>query len=168
MVWLLAVPLLALLSLVQTTILRQIPFLDGGLDLLLVAVICWSLLRPEEGLVWGLLAGIFADLFTGGPFGVTSIAFLLTSFTAGQLHGRLWTNSPLAVMAIALFSTVLSHLAMIAMLLLMGRTLNVGYALAYTTLPTAFLNTLCAIPVYLLLRRIHLALLPPAVIAEEE
>jgi rod shape-determining protein MreD len=168
MIWFLAVPLLAALSLIQSSILRQISFLDGSLDLLLLAVVCWSLLRPEEGLVWALLAGIFSDLFSGGPFGVTSIACLLVAFIVGQLHGRLWTDSPLAVMAITLLSTMLLHLAIIAQLLILGRTLNVGYALAYTTLPTAFLNTLFVIPAYLLLRRLHQATSPPAASAEEE
>ena len=79
MIWFLSVPLLALLALLQTTIFRQILFLDGNLDLLLVAVICWSMLRPEEGLAWAALAGLFADLFSGGPFGITAIAYLLVA-----------------------------------------------------------------------------------------
>jgi rod shape-determining protein MreD len=155
MIWFLAVPLLALLALLQSTIFRQILFLDGSLDLLLVAVTCWSLLRPDEGLVWALLAGLFADLYSGGPFGITSIAYLLVAICVGALHGRLWTNSPMAVMAIALFGTVISHLASIAMLILFGHSLEVGYLLTYVTLPTAFLNTICSVPVYLGLRRLH-------------
>jgi rod shape-determining protein MreD len=156
MIWILSVPLLAFLALVQSAIFRQIPFLDGSLDLLLVAVTCWSLLRPEEGLVWALLAGSFADLFSGGPFGLTSIAYLLAAICAGALHDRLWTHSPLAVMAIALFGTIISHLASIALLLLFGHSLEVGYLLTYVTLPTAFLNTIGSIPIYLVLRRLHL------------
>jgi rod shape-determining protein MreD len=168
MVWFLAVPLLAFSALVQSSILRQIPFLDGGLDLPLLIVICWSLLAPDQSLGWAVLAGVFADLFTGGPFGVTPIAFLLAAFTIGQLHGRLQTDSPPVVMAIALFGTVLSHLAAIVLLILTGRTVDTGFALAYITLPTAFLNTLFAIPLYLFLRRLHRATLPPAVAVAEE
>lgn len=168
MAWLLAVPLLFLLALLQSAVLRQIPFLDGGLDLLLLVVICWNLLDPEEGLVWALLAGVFADLFTGGPAGVTPIAYLLAGFMIGQLHGRLRTDSPSVVMAIALFGTVIAHLALIALLMLLGRTMDAGFALAYITLPTAFLNTLCAIPVYLLLRRTYHGIHPPAATVAEE
>jgi rod shape-determining protein MreD len=155
MIWWIAVPLLAVLSLLQSTIFRQLPLLDGNLDLLLLAVLAWSLLRPEEGLIWAVLAGAFADLFSAGPYGLTAIAFLFASFCAGWLHGRLRTHSPLAVMAIGLFGTVLAHLASIALLALAGRNLDIGYLLTYVTLPTAFLNTLCAVPVYLLLRRLH-------------
>jgi rod shape-determining protein MreD len=166
MIWFLAVPLLALLALLQSTIFRQILFLDGSLDLLILAVICWSMLRPEEGLVWALLAGLLADLFSGGPFGVTAIAYLLVAIGIGALHGRLWTHSPMAVMAIALFGTVIAHLASIAMLILFGHSLEVGYLLTYVTLPTAFLNTICSVPVYLILRRLHCIGAP--VLTEEE
>jgi rod shape-determining protein MreD len=156
MLWWIAVPLLAVLTLLQTTILRQIPFLDGNLDLLLLAVLCWSLLRPDEGMVWGLLAGAFADLFASSPFGATSIVYLITAYAVGFLHGRLRTHNPTVVMAIALFGTILAHLAMIAFLALSGRSLDVGYLLTYVTLPTAFLNTLCAVPAYLGLRQLHM------------
>jgi rod shape-determining protein MreD len=166
MIWWIAVPLLAVLSLLQTTIFRQILLLDGNLDLLLLVVLCWSLLRPEEGMVWAVLAGFFADIFTGGPFGITSIALLLSAFCIGQLHGRLRTHSPIVVMAIALFGTALTHLATIALLALFGRSLDIGYLLLYVTLPTAFLNTLCAVPVYLALRRLHVIGVPA--IAEEK
>lgn len=166
MIWFLSVPLLALLALLQSTIFRQILFLDGSLDLLLVAVVCWSMLRPEEGLVWALLGGIFADIFSGGPFGITAIAYLLVAIFIGTLHGRLWTRSPIAVMAIALFGTVIAHLASVAMLVFFGHPLEVGYLLAYVTLPTAFLNTIASVPVYLALRRLHFVGAP--VLAEEE
>ncbi len=165
MIWWIAIPLLALTSLLQTTILRQIPFLDGSVDLLLLAVVCWSLLRPEEGMGWALAAGFFSDIFTGGPFGLTPIAYLLTAFCVGLLHGRLRTHSPIAVMAIALFGTVLAHLAMIAMLALFGRSFDFGYVLTYVTLPTAFLNTVLSVPVYLGLRRLHVIGMP--VLVEE-
>jgi rod shape-determining protein MreD len=166
MIWLLTVPLLALLALLQTTVFRQILFLDGSLDLLLVAVTCWSLLRPEEGLVWALLGGLLADMFSGGPFGNTAIAYLLVAISVGSLHGRLWTHSPLAVMAIALFGTIIAHLASIAILVLFGHSLEVGYLLTYVTLPTAFLNTIASVPVYLILRRLHFA--GSRALAEEE
>ena len=155
MIWGIAIPLLALLSLLQTTVLRQIPLLDGNLDLLLLAVLCWSLLRPEEGMIWAVAAGFFCDLFSGGPFGVTSIAFLFAAFCIGYLHGRLRTHNPVVVMAIGLFGTILTHLVLIALLVVFGRPLSIGDMLLYVTLPTAFLNTLGSVPVYLALRRMH-------------
>jgi rod shape-determining protein MreD len=164
-IWLIAVPLLAALSLLQTTVFRQIPLLDGSLDLLLLAVLSWSLLRPEEGMGWALIAGFFSDIFSGGPAGLTSIAYLLAAFCISQLHGRLRVHSPIVVMAIALFGTILAQVALIGLLAVFGRTFDLGYALMYVTLPTAFLNTIFAVPVYLSLRKLHVIGAP--ILAEE-
>jgi rod shape-determining protein MreD len=131
----------------------------------LLAVLCWSLLRPEEGMIWGVLAGFFADIFSGGPFGATSIAFLFAAFCVGLLHGRLRTHNPIVVMAIGLFGTILSHLVIVMLLVLSGKSLEVGYLLMYVTLPSAFLNTVLSVPVYLPLRRLHRIGLP--VLAED-
>jgi rod shape-determining protein MreD len=168
MIWLAAVPLLFFLTLLQSTILRQLPFLDGGVDLLLLAVLCWNLLDPEQGLIWAFLAGLFADLFTGGPIGLTPIAFLAAGFLVGYLHGRLRTDSPPILMAIALAGTVIAQLSLLAMLTVFGRSIDPGFAFAYVILPTAFLNTVLSVPVYLLLRRLHRVSRPPAKTAVEE
>jgi rod shape-determining protein MreD len=167
MIWWVAVPALGLLAVLQSSVFRQIPFLEGGLDLLLLAVICWSLLRPEEGMVWALLAGLFADLFSGGPFGITAIAYLATSILVGMLHGRFRTDHPVIVMATALFASAVSYLLILMALILFGHSMAFGHYLAYIILPTAFLNTLVATPAYLTLRRLHFSTLPPALSEEE-
>ena len=69
MIWAIAVPLLALVAVLQSAVLRQIQFAGGNLDLLFLIILCWSMLRPTEGLVWAALGGLFADLLSGGPFG---------------------------------------------------------------------------------------------------
>jgi rod shape-determining protein MreD len=167
MIWWLAVPSLGVLAVLQSSVLRQLTFLEGGLDLLLLVVICWSLLRPEEGLVWALLAGLFADLFSGGPFGTTSLAYLATASLVGLLHGRFRTDHPVIVMVTALFATAAAYIVTMLILLFFGHAMAFGYYLIYIILPTAFLNTLFAAPVYLSLRRLHHATLPP-MLAEEE
>ena len=87
---------------------------------------------------------------------MTSIAYLFAAFCIGYLHGRLRTHSPIVVMAIALFGTILAHLAMIALLVAIRPDASRSAICSlYVTLPTAFLNTLCSVPVYLALRPLH-------------
>ena len=59
-----AVPLLAVLSLLQTTVLRQIPFLDGNLDLLLLAVAVLEPAAPGGGHDLGAGGGILLPIFS--------------------------------------------------------------------------------------------------------
>ncbi len=159
MIWVIAIPLLMLATLLQSAVLAQIQIFGGSLGLVLLMVLSWSILRPEEGLVWAALGGIFSDLLSGGPFGGTAIAFVIASLAAGQIQGRLWGRHPLVIMAIALLGTVISHLASLALLGITGRPVDVGYALAYVTLPSAFFNTLFILPVYSLLSQLHHATL---------
>jgi rod shape-determining protein MreD len=168
MIWLFSLPLLVFIAIVQSSLLSQLRFLGGGVDLALVTVVCWSLLRPEEGLAWGAVAGLCCDVLSGGPFGMTSIAFVLSAFLAGQLHGQLWITSPLAIMAVTLSGTVLSQGVAILILLLFNYSLDLTYATLYIALPTAFLNMIVSVPVFLLIRRLHTATLPPMLELEEE
>ncbi|MGD0574710.1 MAG: rod shape-determining protein MreD [Anaerolineales bacterium] len=157
MIWIIAVPLLILAALLQSAVLTQIQIFGGSLGLPLLMVLCWSILRPEEGLGWAALGGLFSDLLSGGPLGSTSIAFTIAALAAGQLQGRLWGRHPLIIMALALLGTGISHLVSLALLGFTGRPVDVGFALAYVTLPTAFFNTLFVLPVYGLLSRLHYA-----------
>jgi rod shape-determining protein MreD len=168
MIWVLGIPLLALVAVLQSAVLRQIEFAGGNLDLLLLVVLCWSMLRPTEGLVWAAVGGIFADLLSGGPFGATAIIYLLAALAAGQIQGRLWGNHPLIVMGLALVGTGIAHLLGLAILGLTGRPLDVGYTLAYVTLPTAFINVALVLPVFSALRALDRATRPPELRAEVE
>jgi rod shape-determining protein MreD len=168
MIWLLSLPLLFFIAILQSSLLSQFRFLGGGADLALTAVICWSLLRPDEGLAWAVIVGAFNDFLSGGPFGISCIAFVLAAFLAGQLHGRLWTNSPLAIMAATLTGTIVSQGVVILILMVLNYSLDVAYAAIYIFLPTAFLNMIISVPVYLFLHRLHAGTLPPALIVEED
>jgi rod shape-determining protein MreD len=168
MIWFLSVPLLLMSAVVQSSLLSQIRFLGGGIDLALVLVISWSLLRPEEGLAWGAIAGAFCDFLSGGPFGITPIAFVLAAFLAGQLHGRLWITSPLAIMVVTLIGTIVSQATVILFLVFFNYSLDIFYALLYVALPTTFLNMVISVPIYLALHRLHKGTLPPMLAVEEE
>ena len=59
---------LALVVLVQATLLARVRFLGAQPDLLLVLVVCWSLLYGvAEGLVFAFLAGLAIDVVAGLP-----------------------------------------------------------------------------------------------------
>jgi rod shape-determining protein MreD len=168
MIWLISLPMLVLIAILQSSLLSQLRFLDGGIDLALVMIICWSLLRPDEGLAWGAIVGALCDFLSGGPFGTTSIAFVLAALLAGQLHGRLWITSPLAIMAVTLIGTILSETILILFLVAFNYSLDIPYAILYIALPTTFLNMVVSVPIYLSLYRLHKWTMPPKLAVEEE
>lgn len=78
------VALLAVVALAQTSLA---PYLSlGGVkpDLMLTAVVLWSLLRGAgEGMIWGFIGGALLDLFSGGPFGLSILSLMLASYLSG-------------------------------------------------------------------------------------
>lgn len=168
MIWVIAIPLLMLASLLQSAVLAQIQVFGGSLGLVLLMILSWSILRPEEGLAWAAVGGVLSDLLSGGPLGGTAIAFILAALVAGQIQGRLWGRHPLVIMAIAVLGTAISHLTSLALLGITGRSVDVGYALTFVTLPTAFFNTLFILPVYSLLSQLHRATLGKPEVSELE
>jgi hypothetical protein len=71
-------------------------------------------------------------------------------------------------MAIALLGTGISHLVALALLEVLGRPVDVGYALVYVTLPTAFFNTLFVLPIYGLISQLHDVTRGKPVVSETE
>ncbi|HUS95049.1 MAG TPA: rod shape-determining protein MreD [Patescibacteria group bacterium] len=73
----LVIPLMIVLTIVQSTLLPQFPILGATPQLWLIATIAWALLRGwQEGIIWAFVAGIFVDLFSAAPLGVTSLALM--------------------------------------------------------------------------------------------
>lgn len=90
--------LLLILAMLESTLVP--------LRLTLLAIICWSALRPaEEGLSAAFLAGLILDLFQGRPLGFSSLMFLLFSLLIYSYKNRfqahqltfLWPFSFLAI-----------------------------------------------------------------------
>ncbi|MCI0394445.1 MAG: rod shape-determining protein MreD [Chloroflexi bacterium] len=74
----LAIPLMALLAILQAAVLPHFPILGVAPQLGLLAAVTWGLLRNlEEGVIWAFLAGLFADLFSAGPVGASSLSLMV-------------------------------------------------------------------------------------------
>lgn len=72
-----AIPLMAVLAVLQATVLSRFPVAGVVLQPALLVALAWGLLRgPWEGMVWAFIGGLLLDLFSVGPVGVTSLALM--------------------------------------------------------------------------------------------
>lgn len=101
--WMMAV--LGLSVLLQGTLLSRVRFFGAHPNLLLAAVVCWSLLHSvSDGLIWGFVGGLGLDLVAGMPLGTSSLALMPTSFLAGIGRGSVFANNlvlPMLLVALA-------------------------------------------------------------------
>ena len=73
----LVIPLMVLLTILQSTVLPQFPIFGVIPQFWLLATIAWALLRGwQEGILWAFIAGFLVDIFSATPLGVTSLALM--------------------------------------------------------------------------------------------
>jgi rod shape-determining protein MreD len=145
MTLLIYVVVLVLAALVESTAGYQLDALGGGrLNLVLVLVTAWSLVRgTQDGLLAGLAGGIALDLMSGTPFGLHTI-LLGTLGAATAIGGGTLARGGLALL---FGTTVLTTVAYYALQVLILRPFGWEFPglmrFVNVLVPTIFLNMLC-------------------------
>ena len=145
-------------ALLQTTVSPYIKINGIHPDLVLILVIGWTVLRGlEEGLVWALIGGLSLDLLSGAPFGVFSLAMLLTALVTSLFHGRVFGSSIVLPLGLAFPLSLLFNTLALLFLNLLGRPIDWLDAFSNVLLPAALFNTgvmMLIFPLLYLLNRI--------------
>ena len=158
------IPLLAILAILQSTILSQLRLLDGRPDLVLLALVGWGMTgRWRESMIWGFIGGLFLDLLSGMPFGATAVLLVLVGAMVSFWFGRFWEAHFLLPLGVTLAASLLLHGLSLAALVLIGHEIDPLTAVARVVLPSTFLNLLLAIPASELASSLSQALFPPQV-----
>jgi len=132
-------------ALAQTVLLARINLWGARLDLMLLVVLVWTVVRGiDEGLMWGFIGGLIIDLFSGGPPGATMLALLAVALLAGQGWGQGIGSPVVQLLLLAFLSVVVYHLVLLAILAWTGHTVEWGFSLVRVAGPSAFFNALLA------------------------
>jgi rod shape-determining protein MreD len=164
MVYLIGVPLLLTLAILQSSVFSHLTLLDGRPDLVLLAVLSWSLAgRHNEAMLLGLIGGLFLDLLSSLPFGSHAIILVLVIYLVASFEGRFWEEHLLLPLSVSLIASLLFHGLEIGTILLMGRSFDFTYVMTRVILPSTFLNLVLAIPASQLAEGLRGRLYPPEV-----
>lgn len=144
-----ALPLLGLAVIVQSSIVRQFPLLGGTADLVLVLVTAWALQQAvTTGFHWAFLASVFISLVSSLPWFVYFAAYAGVVMLALLLQRRVWQVPMLAMFIVTFLGTALFHGLTLLYLYLSGSVIPLADSLGLMTLPSVLLNMLIAIPMY--------------------
>lgn len=148
---LIAVPVLALLVMIQSAVFSKIPLLQGTTDLVLVALLAWALQkRVRTAWFWAIMAGLLVGYVSALPFGAVLVGYLLAVGLAVLLKQRVWQVPILAMLVATFFGTLMVNLIAILALQLTDTPISFWEAINLVTLPSVLLNLLIAIPLYAL------------------
>jgi rod shape-determining protein MreD len=149
---LLALPVLGILTMLQSAVVSRIQLLNGTVDLLLLALMAWALhQKVRNAWHWALIAGAFFSIVSALPVGVMPAAYLASTGLALALKRRVWQVPVLAMFLATFTGTIVTQGASIVSLLAAGANLPVIEALNLVTLPSLLLNLMLAIPMYILI-----------------
>jgi rod shape-determining protein MreD len=164
MAYLVGIPLLIVLAILQTTVFADIHFFDGRPDIVLLAVIGWGLAGGDrQGMVWGLIGGLLLDSFSGLPLGSSAISLILIAFLVSLYAERVWEANLLMPIGIALGASLIFHFLSLGWLFTMGRNLDLPFSITRVILPTSILNMILILPIYQLMYGLHRRLYPPEI-----
>lgn len=151
MATLIAFPILGALIILQTAVLSRVPLLQGTADLILLALVAWSLQkRVQTAWQWGIIGGLFVGFVSAVPYLAHLIGYLASVGLSLLLRKRIW-QVPIFAMFIATFlGTLIVHLTAIVALRINGTILPIGLSTNLITLPSLVLNMLLALPFFVL------------------
>jgi rod shape-determining protein MreD len=129
----------------------------GGatVNLLLALGVYYAFSARRAEAPWACLAcGLFADLASEYPFGVFTATFALAGWAVTRVRAQLFGEHPLSVLVVtAVLTAAVELVAGAAALLRCQGTAHLWGRLVGTSLLTAVLTALAAVPLHWLLRR---------------
>jgi len=160
-----AILLLGAVAIAQSTAMPHLTIMGVKPDLMLLAVMSWSLLRgSEEGLVWAFIGGLALDLLSGAPFGASTLALMAVSFFSGLGEVRIFRTHIVLPLLTALFATIVYDLLFLFLLQMSGWPVAWLDNLVKVILPSALLNMALSPIVYQILRWLHRATGKPSLL----
>lgn len=118
-------------------------------DLVLIMTISYGLLKgPDEGLIFGLCAGLFVDLIAGGLIGVKTISKMAAGFVAGFMEKNIFKDNLLVPVIAVFIGTLFFESFNVIMHIAFKGNFYFFNAFITRIIPLAFINALIAPVIY--------------------
>jgi rod shape-determining protein MreD len=163
---LVAIPVLGLAVMLQTSIVGRINLLNGAADLVLLILAAWSLQeRVRSAWVWGVAAGLLVAFVSVVPWYVYLVGYLAIVGMARLLAHRVWQAPLLAMFTVTFIGTMVLLMLTYVERSLFEVSLPFNLSFAQIILPSILLNLLLAIPMHAIIRDLANRLYPEEVVS---
>ena len=146
---------------IQEAAVSQISIFGVSADLTPLVVMSVGLLTGSLlGAITGFGVGLFVDLVLVQTLGVTSLLYIAIGYGSGKLRELRDPSHGLVPLALGAAATAIAGIGMALIQFLLGVDSPVSWLLIQQLFITILVNTLIALPVYALVRRIIQPALP--------
>jgi rod shape-determining protein MreD len=148
----LAFPILLAAVMLQSVVISRLPLLSGSADLVLLVIVAWSLQKKVRyAWFWTLLGGLMVSYVSAMPVFAPLIGYVVVFGFTRLLQRRIWQVPILTMITATLLGTFFTHILNIAVLFITGDPIPFQESITFITLPSALLNLLLALPVFVLI-----------------
>jgi rod shape-determining protein MreD len=146
-------PVLAVLTVTQTSLVPALEVGPATPQLVLTWVVCWAVIRGRgEALPWAVAGGLVLDLVSQMPPGAHLLALTTVTFLADLGH-RVMQGSTFLFAAAAVFAgSLLYGLILLAVLAVSGRHPDIATATVLGVMPGALYNLAVLVPLFFIQR----------------
>ena len=146
---------------IQQAAVSQISIFGVSADLSPLVVMSVGLLAGSlPGAIMGFGTGLLVDTVLVQTLGVTSLLYIVIGYWAGRLREVRDPAHALVPLAVGAAATAVAGIGMTLIQFLLGVDAPVSFLLAQQIFVTVLVNTLLALPVYALVRRVIQPALP--------
>src|ERR1700744_4248967 len=121
-----------------------------------IGLLCGSL----PGAIVGFCMGLFVDTVQFQTLGITSLLFIIIGYWSGRLRELRAPSNGLVPLALGATATAVAGIGMAVIQFLLGVDAPVSLLLVQQIVLTILINTLIALPVYEIVRRVLYPALP--------
>ena len=150
---LIAVPVILLAVILQSSIVSRITLLTGTADLPLVMLAAWAMQDDvETAWHWAIATAVLVGFVSGLSWVVPLASYILVIVLAQVLQRRVWQAPLLAMFSVTFLGTIGLSVFSLVVLRFSGISLAIADVFGLVTLPGILLNMLLAIPVFAVMR----------------
>ena len=150
---LIAVPVILLSVILQSSIVSRITLLTGTADLPWVMLAAWAMQDDvETAWHWAIATAVLVGIVSGLSWVVPLASYILVIVLAQVLQRRVWQAPLLAMFSVTFLGTIGLSVFSLVVLRFSGISLAIADVFGLVTLPGILLNMLLAIPVFAVMR----------------
>lgn len=135
----------------QSVIISRLPLLSGTADIVLLIIVAWSLQKKvKNAWLWTVIGGLMVSYVSAMPLFAPLAGYLVVNGLTWLLQRRIWQVPILTMITATLIGTFITHILNIIVLFVTGDPIQFQDSITYITLPSALLNLILALPVFVL------------------
>ena len=153
MATLIVIPLLSILTILQSAIVSRLPLLQGTADIVLLVIIAWAYQeRVRSAWQWSLIGGFLVGFVSIVPTMLPILCYLIITGVVLLVRRQVWKTPILAMFALTIFGSLFNQTVTGIALSIGGTPLSLFDSLRLIILPSVILNLILAAPVFAVLK----------------